>query len=81
MGREEKRYDFWDAALDQKLSHIGYSIGFYEEDSALWINYPDGTLEVTEGELKELNNSADSYLRFKLGELREVHKDRFRPKK
>ena len=81
MGQNESTPGPWDVALDQKLSHIGYSIGFYEEDAVLWINYPDGTLEVAEDELKDLNNSADSYLRFKLGELKEAHKDRFKPKK
>lgn len=60
---------------------MGCSIGFYEEDAALWINYPDGTLEVTEEELKALNDSADSFLRFKLAELKESRKADFRPKK
>lgn len=70
-----------DVSLDQKLACVGCSIGFYEEDAMIWINYPDGTLEVTEEELNELNDDTDSYLRFKLQELKEAHKDRFRPKK
>lgn len=71
----------WDYSLEQKLAAVGCSIGFYEEDAALWINYPDGTLEVTEEELKALNDSADSFLRFKLAELKESRKADFRPKK
>ena len=71
----------WDVALDQKLSHVGCSVGYDAEDGYVWINYPDGTLEVTEDSLKELNESVDSYLRFKLAELKESRKDRFRPRK
>lgn len=71
----------WTVALGQKMAHIGYSIGFYEEDAMLWINYPDGTLEVTEAELEELNSSADSYLHFKLEELKAAHIDSFRSQK
>jgi transcriptional regulator with XRE-family HTH domain len=71
----------WDIELDQKLSHVGCSVGAYEEDAYLWINYPDGTLEVTEDELKELNDSANSFVRFKLEELKEKHRAQFREKK
>lgn len=73
----------WDMALDQKLAHIGYSIEFAEghEEYFQWINYPDGTLEVTDAELMDLNQSTDSFLRFKLQELKDRHSDRFRPKR
>lgn len=81
IGSAPASSDIWDAALDQKLSHIGYSIGYYIEDGYVWINYPDGTLEVTEAELKALNESADRYLRFKLEELKDTNRDKFRPKK
>lgn len=81
MGRGAEPPNLWDYALEQKLAAVGCSIGFYEEDAALWINYPDGTLEVTEEELKALNDSADSFLRFKLAELKESRKADFRPKK
>ena len=81
MGREAEPSNLWDYSLEQKLAAVGCSIGFYEEDAALWINYPDGTLEVTEEELKALNDSADSFLRFKLAELKESRKADFRPKK
>lgn len=79
--KQEAQYGPWSFSLEQKLAAVGCSIGFYEEDAALWINYPDGTLEVTEEELKALNDSADSFLRFKLAELKESRKADFRPKK
>lgn len=79
--KQEAQRGPWSFSLEQKLAAVGCSIGFYEEDAALWINYPDGTLEVTEEELKALNDSADSFLRFKLAELKESRKADFRPKK
>lgn len=71
----------WGVFLDEKLAAVGCSIGFYEPDAYIWINYPDGTLEVTEAQLKELDQSTDSFLRFKLQELREQHPGDFRPKR
>lgn len=71
----------WAFSLIEKLGSVGYSIGSYEEDAYIWINYPDGTLEVTEEELRELDQSTDSFIRFKLQELRDRHPYRFRPKR
>lgn len=71
----------WDVALDQKLTHIGYSVGYDEDNAALWINYPDGTLEVGDDDLRMLNESVDSYLRFKLSELKAAKSSDFRPQK
>lgn len=72
---------FWTAYLDDQLKQLGYSIGYDEENSFLWINYPDGTLEVTEENLKELDKSAMSYLKFKLEELKQENIKDFRPRK
>lgn len=69
-----------DVALDQKLACVGCSVGFYEEDDCVWINYPDGTLEVTEDDLKTLNDASDSYMRFLLNELKTQNLTRFKPK-
>ena len=66
--------------LEQKLAQIGYSISGIEE-GYIWINYPDGTLEVTGDELKELDESSSSYLKFKLEELKEKNIKDFRKKK
>ena len=68
-------------ALDQKLSHIGCSVGFSEDGAVLWINYPDGTLEVTNEELSELNASINSFMRFKLEELKAKHIPDFKKNK
>lgn len=66
------------AALEQNLLQCGCSLGFNEEDAYLWINFPDGTLEVTEKELTELQSEMIEYLRFKLVELRKKHEADFR---
>ena len=68
-----------DMALDQKLRHVGYSVGFDEENAAMWINYPDGYLEVTQEDLDALNNSANDFLLFQLNQLRGTHASDFRP--
>ncbi|HJB57566.1 MAG TPA: helix-turn-helix domain-containing protein [Candidatus Flavonifractor intestinipullorum] len=73
------RFDHYGAVLDIKLRSIGYSVGSYEEDACLWINYPDGILLVSDVELKELDADTDAYLRFKLLELKERHPERFKP--
>lgn len=81
LEQEEKpqRVRPWGVFLQEKLASVGCSLGAYEEDAYIWINYPDGTLEVTEADLKELDTSTDLFLRFQLQELREKHKKDFRP--
>ena len=74
----KKRSSFWFMDLEEKLKQIGYSTGFYEEDAYLWINYPDGTLEVRDEDLKALNDSANAFLRFQLQELRKRNEKDFR---
>ena len=78
---EDEPHGPWGLGLERKLAAVGCSIGFYEEDAYIWINYPDGTLEVTDAELQELDESTDSFLRFKLQELREKHPNDFKPKR
>ena len=76
---------FWWCDLESMLRQVGYSTGFNEDSQRderySWINYPDGTLEVTKDELKELHNSAAEYMRFKLEELKKKHAQDFRPGK
>lgn len=72
---------FWTADLEDKLKQVGCSIGYYEEDAYIWINYPDGTLEVSLAELEELHESSNDFLRFKLEELRKKHAKNFRPQR
>lgn len=64
--------------LEKKLEQIGYTLG-ENEDGYLWINYPDGTLEVTMDELSSLESDTDSYLTFKLEELKKEECKRFPP--
>jgi transcriptional regulator with XRE-family HTH domain len=77
----EGREFFWLTDLDEMLKHVGCSVGYYHEDSVLWINYPEGTLEVSEKDLIDLNESVNAFLRFQLQELRARRQDDFRAKR
>ena len=66
--------------IEQKLSHINYSIDGDEAEGYLWINYPDGTLDINENDLEEINIMCNKFLRFLLADLRETKKNDFRPK-
>lgn len=70
----------WLTGIEQKMAHIGFSIGYYEEDAVLWINYPDGTLEVSEADLKELDANTDFFLKYQLETLKDKYRDRFKQK-
>lgn len=79
--KQEESSKFWGAFLHEKLWSVGCSLHADQDGNAyIWINYPDGTLEVTEDELKELDQSTSSFIRFKLQELRDQHPEDFRPK-
>lgn len=66
--------------LDQKLAQIGYKIDGDPTEGYLWIEYPDGTLEVSQQDLQDLDMSSSSYLKFKLEELKEKNIKNFRKK-
>lgn len=66
--------------LEKKLEQIGYTLG-YNDDGYLWINYPDGMLEVDINDLSALEDDTDSYLQFKLEELKKKNLKAFHPKK
>lgn len=66
--------------LELELRKLGVSIGFYEEDAMLWLEFPDGTLEITEKDLVDIQHSTLNYLKFRLMELREKHPEDFRKK-
>lgn len=66
--------------LEKKLERIGYTLG-YNDDGYLWINYPDGTLEIVDDTLSILEEETDSYLRFKLDELKRKNLKNFHPNK
>lgn len=66
--------------LEQKLTQIGYNISGLESEGCLWIDYPDGALEVTEDILKALDEESSAYLKFKLEELKEKNIKDFKKK-
>lgn len=72
---------FWSSYLEDKLKQIGYKITFDEDNAMIWIESPEGTLEVTDDEVKELDDSTVSYLQFKIEELKKKHPADFRPRK
>lgn len=66
--------------IEEKLKFVGCKLGFYEEDAYLWIEFPDGSLKITEKDLSELNKSTNDFLKFKLMELRSERPKDFRKK-
>lgn len=81
LGEPQHTECFWTSYLEDKLRQIGCKLTYNEEDAAIWIELPEGTLEITEQDLRELDDSTVSYLRFKLEELKEKNKKYFRPRK
>lgn len=81
LGTPKTNDFFWSSYLEDKLKQIGCRLSHNEEDAAVWIEFPDGTLEVTDADLKELDNSTISYLQFKLEELKKKNIRDFRPRK
>jgi len=78
---DEIKSPFWSADLEDKLKQVGCSLGFDEDNAMLWINYPDGTLEITNNALEELHISSNEYMRFKLEELKKKYPQDFRPRR
>ena len=73
---------FWDADLENKLKQVGHHL--ISDTHALygtcyWIKYADGSLEASERDLKEMHNSINDYILFKLTELRQRHIENFEP--
>lgn len=66
--------------LEQKLEQLGYTLG-YNDEGYLWINYPDGTLEISLEDLISLEEDTDSYLQFKLDEFKKKNIKNFHSKK
>ena len=70
LGEPQHNDCFWSSYLEDKLKQIGCKLAYDEEDAAVWIELPEGTLEVTNQDLRELDDSTISYLCFKLEELK-----------
>ena len=67
---EDSIVSVFNGHLDEKLQHIGYRIEANKEDSAFYVQYPDGILKVTIAQLHMLDESTDEFLKFQLSELR-----------
>lgn len=78
--RNDNNY-FWTSYLSDKLQQINCRIIYDAEDAGLWIEFPDGALEVTEAQLKELDETTIDYLNFKLNELKKKHPENLRERK
>jgi Predicted transcriptional regulators len=63
--------------LDQKLEHIGFFIDV-DAELGLCLTYPDGTLQIEESELQNLNETLNSFARFTLSELKRKQSAQFR---
>lgn len=65
--------------IEQKFSHINYSIDGDESEGYSWINYPDGTLNINENDLEQINIMCNKFLHFLLADLKETKKNDFKP--
>ncbi len=70
----------WISDIQVKLRQIGTSVDF-SSDEGLTITCPDGSIAVSPETLQELDASINSYMRFKLTELKEQHPENFFPKR
>lgn len=75
----ENNYDRY--SLEQKLGEIDYYINGIDSEGYMWIEYPDGTLEVNIQQLKALNDATKEYLKLRLDELKKNNLKDFKPKK
>lgn len=66
--------------LELELKELGVSIGGDEAEGYLWLDFPDGTLEITDKDLADIKQSTRNFLKFKLMELRENRANDFREK-
>lgn len=71
----------WTPFLMKALERIGCRLAWDEDDAMIWIEMPNGGLEVTESDLIDLEHSTTSFLRFKLEELKNNHPKDFRPRR
>jgi transcriptional regulator with XRE-family HTH domain len=77
MADEDNQY-FWTAYLEDKLRQVGCKLVHDEDNYQTWIEFPDGAQEVTDSQLKELDNSTIDFINFKLDELRKKYPNDFR---
>lgn len=81
LGDEQRTKIPYTYHLEEDLKRIGCRLAWDEDDAYLWIEMPEGTIEVTEDQLKELEDSTISFLKFKLEELKQKNPKDFRPRR
>lgn len=67
--------------LELELKELGVSIGGDDAEGYLWLDFPDGTLEITDKDLADIKQSTRNFLKFKLMDLRENRTKDFRKKR
>ena len=67
--------------LEQILGSRGYTFGMTEDTDELYINFRDGILTIEDDDVDKLSAEIESYVDFKMYELRKNHKNNFIPKK
>ncbi|MBQ9384673.1 MAG: helix-turn-helix transcriptional regulator [Ruminiclostridium sp.] len=72
--------DMW---LERKLNKMGYRIIITEahEEEYIFLEYPDGTLEISPKDLDSIEDNITDYLGFIMYELKKKRAKNFRPKK
>lgn len=67
--------------LEEDLKRIGCRVAWDEDNAIIWLETPEGALEVNDAVLKEMEESTVSFLQFKVSELIKKHPKDFRPRK
>lgn len=67
--------------LQDKLLYIGHRLGYDPRDAFVWIEYPEGTLEVSYSEMQELDALTDDFLIFELERFKQRKIEKFIPNK
>ena len=73
----------WSTEFEKTLNKMGYRIVIAEahEEEYMYLEYPDGVLEIVPEDIIEINNSTADYIRFKLFELKNKNIKNFRLRK
>ncbi len=77
---EIKRGPLWVADLKDKLKQVGCSLTWDEDNVCIWINYSNGTLEVSEKDLLMLHDTTNSFMKFQLEEIKKKYPKNFHRK-
>lgn len=67
--KEISKYGYLDYYLEQYIKSLGYEITGDESEGYLFIKAPDGTYEITDKNIEELETTTKSFVLFKLQEI------------